>query len=150
MIDYSFSMQSCKSSLSTVQWPFCKGRYAGTNDLSKWQQSILTLHQGLLILQVIRLINDPGAEIMAEPALIMLKVLHLGSARTEFCGFRTTSPAYRWLLILRHWKFGQPPPGAATSLYYKEMMHGNCSSYEPHRQCVSWVINLSGVPEKCH
>lgn len=81
MIDYSFSMQSCKSSLSAVQCPFCKGYYAGTNDLNKWQQSISTLRPGLLILQVIRLMNDPGAELVAESALITLRMLHLGSVQ---------------------------------------------------------------------
>lgn len=41
-----------------------------------------TRHQGLLILQVIRLMNEPGTELTAEPAVIMLRLLHLeqGSA----------------------------------------------------------------------
>lgn len=95
MMDYSFSMQCCKSSLSTVQWPCCKGCYAGTNELSKWQQSISTLHQGLLILQMNRLMNDPGAVL----PLIMLWVRHLGRVLLTLI----TSPPYRWLQILHYW-----------------------------------------------
>lgn len=86
-----------------------------------------TLHQGLLILQAIRLMDDPGAELTAEPALITPRVLHLGK-RFGISG-------------LRHRSTGGSGNGSSgmldnvpltvPSLFHEEMMHGNCSSDEP-------------------
>ena len=44
MMDYSFSMQSCKSP-PTLSGALCSGTQANANDLSKWQQSIGALQQ---------------------------------------------------------------------------------------------------------
>lgn len=57
MMDYSFSMQSCRSHFSLSEAPFYCGGQANANDLSKWQQSIAVLLWGH-----INLVGDPGDE----------------------------------------------------------------------------------------
>lgn len=44
MMDYSFSMQSCKSP-HPVSGALCSHTEANANDLSKWQQSIGAMQQ---------------------------------------------------------------------------------------------------------
>ncbi len=57
MMDYSFSMQSCRSHFSLSKAPFRCGGRANANDLSKWQQSIAVLLWGH-----INLVGDPFDE----------------------------------------------------------------------------------------
>ena len=78
-MDYSFSMQSCKSPCTergptaVVRRPVLMISASGSNPLQRCSE-------GTLILRVIRLMNDPGLEALADPTLIMLREPHLGGA----------------------------------------------------------------------
>lgn len=56
MMDYSFSMQSCKSP-PPLSGSLFSSAQANANDLSKWQQSIAALQQ-----VHINLVGDPADE----------------------------------------------------------------------------------------
>ncbi|KAJ7992458.1 hypothetical protein DPEC_G00278760 [Dallia pectoralis] len=84
MMDYSFGMQSCKSASPLSEERLRSGGPGPGPALmisASGSNPLRCCGGGALILPAIRLMNDPGREALADPALIMPREPHLGGAR---------------------------------------------------------------------